>query len=460
MIHHFPSGLARSGVTQGGFAAFEEQMRVGVGGAIPTTPVFRARVASPQLWRRRVYDAYNGLLWTAGLPGRSTVPITPGERVVSISSNLETLRSLKATRPVQANPTWLADGDLVAPALAIRVTTPLWQAERSGLEIDRYGNVLSRVSTGQAVTVESRVMEPTPEQLRAAPPVAATEWVQLLKIPASARDLALRQGEALATGQSTPYDIAAAIQNWLETSFTYDALVAVPARANDPLEHFFTVRRGACDLIATAMALLARANGIPARVAVGYGPGSLEPDGGYLVRMSDAHAWAELYFTGYGWVAFNPHVPGPADAQAAAQAQAALRGVRLTRRNLLLGLCGLLAVWLGQYVLRHWRRSRPRFTTVPEGEIERRYYAAQRLLARRRLGRRPSETAAEHLARLRQAYAAEAWLIPLESLTRLFEQARYRFTVVQPADVTTADAALKALQRTVPRRRKNATRSR
>ncbi len=65
-----------------------------------------------------------------------------------------------------------------------------------------------------------------------------------------------------------------------------------------------------CVQFATAMVVLLRTQGIPARVVAGYGAGEYNAlSGYYTVRMSDAHAWVEVYFPGYGWVPFDP-TPG------------------------------------------------------------------------------------------------------------------------------------------------------
>ena len=70
-------------------------------------------------------------------------------------------------------------------------------------------------------------------------------------------------------------------------------------------------KAGFCQQYATAMAVLVRELGIPARIAVGYQEGTLQDDGTYLVQTKDAHAWVEVFFEGYGWLPFEP-TPGAA----------------------------------------------------------------------------------------------------------------------------------------------------
>jgi hypothetical protein len=75
----------------------------------------------------------------------------------------------------------------------------------------------------------------------------------------------------------------------------------------------FKAKRGFCEQFATAMAVMCRTQGIPARVAVGYGTGDYNSLTGYYeVKESDAHAWVEVYFPAAGWVPFDP-TPGWSD---------------------------------------------------------------------------------------------------------------------------------------------------
>jgi transglutaminase-like putative cysteine protease len=116
--------------------------------------------------------------------------------------------------------------------------------------------------------------------------------------------------EELTAGQGTPYQRSRALQDYLRT-FTYDLTVS-PGHGGDALEQFlFTTKRGYCEQFAGAFAAMARAIGLPARVAVGFTPGEADPNdpGLYRVRGEHAHAWPEVYFAGAGWVAFEP-TPG------------------------------------------------------------------------------------------------------------------------------------------------------
>ncbi len=114
--------------------------------------------------------------------------------------------------------------------------------------------------------------------------------------------------DELAPEDGGPLADAQAIQEYLRgPDFTYSLDIPRPSGGpDDPILSFLETGTGYCQQFAATMTLLARARDIPARVVVGFLPGS-SPDGeNHLVRASDAHAWPELYFDSVGWVRFEP----------------------------------------------------------------------------------------------------------------------------------------------------------
>ena len=107
-------------------------------------------------------------------------------------------------------------------------------------------------------------------------------------------------------GTSGTYDQAMALQSYFRsTGFQYATQIP-PAQTNDPLWDFLNQRAGYCVQYATAMAVMARDLGIPARVGIGFLPGERGADGTVSVTGDRAHAWPELWFAGAGWVRFEP----------------------------------------------------------------------------------------------------------------------------------------------------------
>ena len=170
------------------------------------------------------------------------------------------------------------------------------------------------IAAGESVAMRARVSAATEAQLRA----AGTQypgWLDryralpdgsapnTLATTPRVRDLAAR----LARGQTNPYDIAATLERYLRTTYGYATVIDSPPANRDVVDYFlFDAQKGYCEYFATAMAVLLRADGLPARVVTGYLPGTRQPDGKFLTRENQAHAWVEVWFPRYGWIMFDP----------------------------------------------------------------------------------------------------------------------------------------------------------
>lgn len=112
---------------------------------------------------------------------------------------------------------------------------------------------------------------------------------------------------------TTAYEKAYAIERWIAENCSYTLTPEIPPESEDFVAHFLTTRQGYCVYYATAMTVMARQAGIPARYVTGFGlenaEGSFESvkdSYAYNATGATAHAWAELYFHGIGWVDFDP----------------------------------------------------------------------------------------------------------------------------------------------------------
>ncbi len=125
-------------------------------------------------------------------------------------------------------------------------------------------------------------------------------------VPARVRELASQI--ITQAGAQTPYDRARAIERWLRTNIQYNETIPAPPADRDAIEWFlFEQREGYCNYYATAMVVMLRSQGIPARMAAGFAQGTWDLErNAFLVRERDAHTWVEVYFPGYGWVEFEP----------------------------------------------------------------------------------------------------------------------------------------------------------
>jgi transglutaminase-like putative cysteine protease len=126
-------------------------------------------------------------------------------------------------------------------------------------------------------------------------------YLQLPPLPERVTELAAQ----LTAEAETPYERAQALESYLRT-IPYTLDVEPPPEGRDVVDYFlFDLRKGYCDYYATAMVVLARSVGLPARLAVGYASGSYD-EGFYVVTEKQAHSWVEVYFPRYGWIPFEP----------------------------------------------------------------------------------------------------------------------------------------------------------
>jgi TgpA N-terminal domain/Transglutaminase-like superfamily len=164
-----------------------------------------------------------------------------------------------------------------------------------------------------AYKVQSLSVEPTADDLRKAG-AAPASLKALTELPRNMPAIVGRTARSWTAGAKTPFDQAVAIQNHLRSSdFTYTTEVQNTlgdATGVQAVAAFLESRAGYCVHFASTMAVLARDLGIPARVAVGFTAGEKQKDGSHLIKTHDAHAWPELYFSGVGWVAFEPTPAG------------------------------------------------------------------------------------------------------------------------------------------------------
>jgi transglutaminase-like putative cysteine protease len=138
------------------------------------------------------------------------------------------------------------------------------------------------------------------------PPGTLGKDAQLLfqKVQVLAAEEAARAGNQVAT----PYDLAKATTEYLKNGpFEYKTNVqGLDCNSLSTVECFARFRQGYCQYYASTMAMLLREAGVPTRLAQGFLPGKRSAAGVETVLNSNAHAWVQVYFPGYGWVDFDP----------------------------------------------------------------------------------------------------------------------------------------------------------
>ncbi|GGM87744.1 transglutaminase TgpA family protein [Streptomyces fuscichromogenes] len=160
---------------------------------------------------------------------------------------------------------------------------------------------------GETYQVTSLDVQPTAEQLAAAPEASAAMKKEYTQVPSSLPSVVARTAKEVTAGSANHYEEAVKLQDYFAVTggFQYDTQVQV-GRGEGAIANFLKQKRGFCVHFSFAMAAMARTLGIPARVSVGFAPGTPQADGTVSVGLKDAHAWPELYFEGVGWTRFEP----------------------------------------------------------------------------------------------------------------------------------------------------------
>jgi transglutaminase-like putative cysteine protease len=250
-------------------------------------------------WRGLTYDRYDGRGWHTG--SSQVTEYRAGELVALATSPL--YRTVRQEVRVIGN----------LGKLLYVVGTLATADHDYGVAWRSPGDVFGATVEATAYRADSLVLVVTEEQLRSAGSVYPELVLErYLALPEGVPGRVLSLARDLTAAAPTPYDRARAIEVYLRT-FPYTLDLPVPPPNQDVVDYFlFDLRRGYCDYYATAMVVLARAAGLPARLVIGYASGTYDAENTrYVVTEADAHSWVEVYFPGYGWIEFEPTAGRP-----------------------------------------------------------------------------------------------------------------------------------------------------
>lgn len=245
-------------------------------------------------------DQFDGAAWK---PSERTVSDVPQElpRPLGLAPDVDISRVNTSISTAG----WYAQNWLPLPFPASRVDIPgRWRFEPQGRTLvgDR-----GQTTRGLQYQVESLRVRPTAQQLASAPAPPAALRREYTAVPDSLPGVVRDTARSVTKDALTPYDKAVRLQDWfaLNGGFSYNTEVRAGS-GTEAIARFLEQKEGFCVHFAFSMAAMARTLGIPSRVAVGFTPGTKQPDGTTSVGLKDAHAWPELYFEGTGWTRFEP----------------------------------------------------------------------------------------------------------------------------------------------------------
>jgi hypothetical protein len=260
-------------------------------------------------WRMRRYDTYHSWGWSVDttaehrLSGGTAVPeeeaLMQGEVLVTtVVNKLKTDILLTAGEFISADTDVVltTSGDDMKATEALAITAPFLHSYNYSYEIT------------------SLITSPAPEELaRASDEYPSYIRDRYLQLPPDFSRRVIRLGRNVTREAETPYETVVAIKKYL-SGLAYVGFGAGTPPEADGVEYFlFEQESGNCMDFASAMVVMLRSSGVPARLASGYLGRSWNQDEMTLdLRPKDYHAWAEVYFPGHGWVDFEATPEGSA----------------------------------------------------------------------------------------------------------------------------------------------------
>jgi transglutaminase-like putative cysteine protease len=306
----------------GGYTGFAQSMDTSVRGPMSDEIVMRVRAPEPDFWRGQTFATFDGRRWYAD----DDVGVRRGGPNIDIPRALGDTaegRFVQVDRFVQ---TFYVEADMpnvifaaYRPIQAI-VDADVWTRNDGAI---RASTVLTEGSIYTVVSARPRVTE---EQLRGdgligkrLSRLGEQVLARYLVVPESTTPETIALADRLAAGRQSTYDVVLAYEDWMAHNVQYDIDAPVPKPGEDAVHDFlFDSKRGFCEQIASALAIMLRTQGVPTRVATGYAAGTRDRIAGvYEVRATDAHAWVEVWFPTTGWQAFDPTASVPLSGEVA-----------------------------------------------------------------------------------------------------------------------------------------------
>lgn len=342
----------------GGYPGFDQSLDTSMRGDLGDEVVMLVRAPQPDFWRGQTFGTFDGRFWYADEdPGFAS----PGPDVFVGPAVGDVPGGIDSERFVQ---TYYLRVDLPNVVFAayrptrVVIDGALWTrpdgALRSGLVMTA-GAVYTVVSERPLVTNEAlRAVGRIDQRLGG---LDREMLARYLEVPTSTTERTRALATELTAGTTSTYDAIMAMQAWLGQHVEYDLDAPVPPAGTDAVDDFlFESERGFCEQIASALAVMLRTQGVPARLATGYVPGERDRVSGvWTVRSKDAHAWVEVWFPGVGWQAFDPttSVPLAGEQDRASVGGDLLRAARdaISRHGRLIVTTAAVLVVLGALVV-------------------------------------------------------------------------------------------------------------
>ncbi len=357
----------------GGYAGFSETMDTSVRGNLSDDIVMRVRAPEAAFWRGQTFASFDGRRWYADDDvGRLRqgpvveVPFSMGD--IQLANDVEVDEFVQTYYFEGSMPNVVFHADRPR---RLFIETEVWvrrdgtiRAATSLPDESVYTVVSSRPRVDAALLRRQGLVD---DRLTAFGRQALGPY---LAVPSSTTAETVALADELAAGATSTYDVVRSYEAWLAEHVEYDLQAPLPEPGEDAVHDFlFDSQQGFCEQIASALTIMLRTQGVPARLVAGYIPGDRNPvTGVFEVRASDAHAWVEVWFPETGWQAFDPTASVPLSADAsrgsigADLAAGVSDAVAEHGGSLLLVVGAVVFAWVGAWVVvvlvRRRRRGR------------------------------------------------------------------------------------------------------
>jgi transglutaminase-like putative cysteine protease len=288
-------------------SGFSERVELGHGGTIRESDavVMRVRVSEPPeklsstlKWRGLALEQFDGRTWRRVSAARQR--ISPQARYYKLEKFAQGTDLLYQTFFLEA----LSTDVIFASHRVLAVSDDLDSMQR-----DSSGNMFTTMHASRKLRYAA-ISDMTQPLIEAIPlktdiPEEAKQCcLQLPALDPRIENLARRVTESV----GHPYAKARALENYLRTAYAYSLELSAVQEGKDPLAVFlFETRRGHCEYFASALAVMLRQLGTPARLVNGFRAGEFNGIGdAFVVRQYHAHSWVEAYFSPYGWIELDP----------------------------------------------------------------------------------------------------------------------------------------------------------
>ena len=276
--------------------SFSDAIRLGQAPNLGDRVIMTVEAPSGHFWRAVTYDFYTGAGW------RTT----------------ESDKADKIVLPTLDRETFQARFDIIVPHSNIlfaanepqKADVPYQFYTGADKSYSTSLHALNRSQAAGTYTVTSLISVADKQTLRKATPTYS-DYIKskYLQLPSTLPPRVKALAHQIMDNIPNAYDRAEALETFLRSPpYSYSAQVKATPPGRDPVDYFlFDLKQDFCEYFASAMVVMLREEGIPARLVEGFTTGAFDTaSNAFVVREQDAHAWVEAYFPQYGWIEFEP----------------------------------------------------------------------------------------------------------------------------------------------------------